>query len=346
VYFVSTGNPPAVTYDFPRMEPGTPLSAARQPLKVFVTGSAGYIGRHLCAHLQSRGFEITRAVRALVGPNAGPRCVATGDLADSRGLDEMLAGHDVVVHLAGLAHLSQKPAAAMRAQYLRANVDATRNVARAAADAGVRRFVFVSTVGVLGGRSDRPFTEADRPAPVGPYAESKWLAECALAETIGATSMEAVVVRPTLTYGPRCPGNMSRLARLVASGVPLPLGGLQARRSLIGIANLVTFIESTIGHPAAANQTFLAADGDDVFLADIIRYLAEGLGVPVRCLRSPPAAVSFAARLLGQKAAFDKLTASLTVDVSKARKLLDWKAPVPIADGLRETGRSFARRAS
>lgn len=312
------------------------------PARVFVTGADGFIGRHLCERLEREGHAVTRAVRR--GAAGSPR-VATGDLADCAELPRLVEGHEAVVHLAARAHVLRETAADPGAAFDRANVDATVRLAQAAICAGVRRFVFVSSIGVLGARSDRPLNEDDEPAPAEPYAASKLRAERVLAEVARATAMQIVVLRPALVYGPRCPGNMARLARLVARGVPLPLAGFTGRRSLMGVDNLAALIACALTHPAAGGQTFLAADGEDVSLPELIRHLAEGLGVRARLFPFPAGALSLAARALGLGAAFDKLTAPLRVDVSKARRLLGWSSHVAVADGLRATGRSFARGA-
>ncbi len=310
--------------------------------RVFVTGADGFIGRHLCARLERRGLAVTRAVRTAAAVAASQRQVITGDLARCDGLQAAVAGHHAVVHLAGRAHVLRETAADPHAAFQSANVEATARLARAASAAGVRRFVFLSSIGVLGNRADRPLTESDTPAPVEPYAESKLRAEQMLAEIARPTAMQIVVLRPTLVYGPHCPGNMARLARLVARGFPLPLARVEGRRSLIGVDNLGSLIEAVLTHPSAAGQTFLAADGQDVSLPELVRHLAEGLGVRARLFPVPVALLSFAARSLGLGAAFDKLATPLRVDAGKARRVLGWQPEVPVADGLRATGRSFA----
>ncbi len=312
--------------------------------KVFVTGADGFIGRCLCERLERKGFGVTRAVRATSACAPNTRRVATGDLADCVGLPDMVEGHDAIVHLAGRAHVLRETATDPNAAFARANVEATARLAQAAIDARVRRFVFISSIGVLGNRSDGPLTESDPPAPAEPYAASKLRAEHALAEIARHSTMEIVVLRPPLVYGPHCRGNMARLARLVASGIPLPLANVNGKRSLIGVDNLAGLIESALTHPAAAGETFVAADGEDVSLPELIQHLAAGLGVTARPFPFPSGALSLAARLVGLRAAFDKLTASLRVDASKARRLLGWSPEVPVAEGLRATGRSFAQR--
>ncbi len=312
--------------------------------RVFVTGADGFIGRRVCERLERQGFSVTRAVRRTAGAAAQGGYVATGDLAECRCLEGMLVGHDAVVHLAGRAHVLRETAVDPGAAFQRANVDATARLAQAAVAAGVRRFVFISSIGVLGNRSDRPFTEDDEPAPAEPYAESKLRAEQVLAAIAHNTAMQTVVLRPTLVYGPHCPGNMARLARLVGRGWPLPFASFTHKRSLIGVDNLASLIECAVAHPAAAGQTFLAADGEDISLPEIIRHLAAGLGVAARLFPVPAAALSLAARALGAGGVYAKLTASLRVDASKARLRLGWSPEVAVADGLRATGRSFAHR--
>ena len=314
------------------------------PGKVFVTGANGFIGRHLCERLERRGLSVTRAVRTRPDRAVDTPHVATGELEACDRLHDMVTGHDAIIHLAGRAHVLRETSTDPRAAFERANVDAPARLAQAAIAARVRRFVFISSIGVLGNRSDRPLTESDAPAPAEPYAESKLRAEHVLAEIARPTSMQVVILRPTLVYGPNCPGNMARLARLVARGTPLPLATLTAKRSLIGVDNLASLIEASLTHPAAAGETFLAADGDDVSLPELIRYLAAGLEVQARLFPFPVDVVSLAARMLGHGATFDKLTASLRVDVTKARTLLGWSPEVAVADGLRATGRSFALR--
>ncbi|GAB4468434.1 MAG: NAD-dependent epimerase/dehydratase family protein [Burkholderiaceae bacterium] len=316
---------------------------AARPLKVLVTGADGFIGRHLCGRLERRGFAVTRAVRTLSGVSV-EGTVATGNLEECTRLRDIVAGHDAIVHLAGRAHVLRETAADPRAAFRRANVEPTARLAQAAADAGVRRFVFVSSIGVLGNRADRPLTERDAPMPAEPYAESKLRAEQMLAEIAQRTSMQSVILRPTLVYGPHCPGNMARLARLVARGFPLPLANFTGKRSLMGVDNLAALIETTLTHPAAAGETFLAADGEDISLPELVRHLAAGLGVTARLFPFPAGALSVAAQLVGLGTAFEKLTASLRVDVSKARRVLGWTPEIPIAEGLRATGRSFAQR--
>lgn len=309
-------------------------------MKVFVTGADGFIGRNLCQRLQLHGLRVTKSAR-LAPVDTDRSWVSTGDLAANEKLAALLAGHDVVVHFAGRAHEQREPRDEAERKYRVANLEGTRNLCRASIDAGVQRFVFISSIGVLGNSSTRPLTEQDIPEPAEPYAQSKLAAEVALQSMAADGGIELVVIRPTLVYGPNCPGTMARLIRLVRSGIPLPFAGIEGRRSLIGIHNLEAMIECAITSPQAKGQVFLAADGEDVTLAELIRHIADGLNIVPKLFSFPRPILLAAARLIGQGESFAKLTASLRVDPSKARNMLGWRPEVSVEEGLRETARSF-----
>jgi nucleoside-diphosphate-sugar epimerase len=309
--------------------------------KVFVTGADGFIGRNLCERLQGRGYAVTRGARRVEAQDSAEKWVSTGDLVDTKRLDALLAGHDVVVHLAGRAHRPHKHGEEEAQAFHATNVQATERLCAAAIGSGVHRFVFISSIGVLGNRSERPLTEHDAPDPIEPYAKSKLAAETALQSLAAKSSLELVIIRPTLVYGPQCPGTMARLIRLVGRGLPLPLASIEGRRSLIGIRNLTSLIESAIHHPMASGELFLAADGEDVTLSELIGHLAAGLNVAPKLFPFPRTLLSAAATLIGQRASFQKLTASLRADASKARRILGWAPEVPVSAGLRDTARSF-----
>lgn len=236
-------------------------------------------------------------------------------------------------------------AADPRAEYQRANVEATIRVAQAAVAANVRRVVFLSTIGVLGDRSGHALTECDPVSPAEAYADSKLRAEQAIKEIAARSALEVVILRPTLAYGPNCGGNMARLVRLIARGIPLPFASITSRRSFIGVDNLGGLIERALTHPAAAGETFVVADGEDIALPDLLRHLASGLSVSAHLFPFPRPLLELAAGIAGHRKAFDKLTASLRVDASKARNLLGWSPEVPLAEGLRATAASFLPRA-
>tara|TARA_Y100000758_G_scaffold276990_1_gene222126 strand:- start:2396 stop:3109 length:714 start_codon:yes stop_codon:yes gene_type:complete len=221
------------------------------------------------------------------------------------------------------------------AEYRRVNVDGTLNLARQAAAAGVKRFVFISSIGVNGNVNTHPFTADDLPNPAEHYALSKWEAEQGLWQMQQETGMEVVIIRPPLVYGPGAPGNFGSLVRWVERGVPLPLGAVHNSRALVGIDNLVDLIVRCIDHPSAANQVFLAGDGEDLSTTGLLRGVAKAMGKRGILLPVPAGLLLFGATLLGRKAMAQRLLGSLQVDISKTCELLDWQPPYTVEEGLR-----------
>ncbi|TYP65461.1 NAD-dependent epimerase/dehydratase family protein [Stutzerimonas stutzeri] len=201
--------------------------------------------------------------------------------------------------------------------------------------AGVKRFVFFSSIGVNGNNNTRPYTYCDLANPAEPYALSKWEAEQGLWQIQQETGMEVVIIRPPLVYGPHAPGNFGSLVRWIEKGVPLPLGAIHNKRSLVGIDNLIDLIIRCIDHPAAANQVFLASDGEDLSTTELLRNVGEAMGKPARLIPVPAGMLQFGATLLGKKAMAQRLLGSLQVDISKTCELLDWKPPYTVQEGLR-----------
>jgi len=268
--------------------------------------------------------------------------VVVGDLADAA-LDAACAGADAVVHLAARTHVMQETAADAEAAYRRTNVDATRRLAEAAVRSGVRRFIFLSSIKVNGEATHgTPYSEASRPAPEDAYGRSKLAAEQALTAAAG-TAMETVILRPPLLYGPGVKGNLLTLMRALARGIPLPLGALDNRRSLLGIENLVSALTLALTHPAAAGRTFLVADGEDLSSPQLARLIAAGLDTPARLLPVPAPLLRFAGALTDKRAAVARLTGSLQIDGRAIRGTLGWQPPVPAAEGLARMARWYHR---
>jgi len=247
----------------------------------------------------------------------------------------VLSGVDVLIHAAARAHVVNDLEANPLVQYRRVNLEGTLNVARQAAAAGVRRFIFISSIGVNGNINTRPFQADDRPNPAEPYAQSKWEAERGLVHLAAETGLEVVIIRPPLVYGFGAPGNFGSLVHWIEKGVPLPLGAIRNKRSLVGIDNLVDLIIRCIDHPAAANQVFLAGDGEDLSTTELLRGVGEAMGKPARLIPVPAGMLQFGATLLGKKAMAQRLLGSLQVDISKTCELLDWKPPYTVQEGLR-----------
>jgi nucleoside-diphosphate-sugar epimerase len=217
------------------------------------------------------------------------------------------------------------------------NVDGTLNLARQAAAAGVKRFVFISSIGVNGSKTAvcKPFSEADLPKPHNAYALSKWEAEQGLIQIAAETGLEVVIIRPPLVYGCNAPGNFGMLTRAVQRGWILPLGAVHNQRSLVALDNLVDFIVTCITHPQAANQTFLVSDGKDLSTTELVRGMTQAAGIPARLLPVPVWALQAGASLLGKGDAVQRLCGNLQVDITKARSLLGWVPPVSVEEGLR-----------
>jgi len=223
------------------------------------------------------------------------------------------------------------------AEYRKVNVEGTLNLARQAVAAGVRRFVFLSSIKVNGEATamGKPFQASDEPAPEDAYGVSKLEAEQGLMNLVAETDMEVVIIRPTLVYGPGVKGNFASMVKLVDKGVPLPLGAIHNKRSLVGIHNLIDLIIRCIDHPAAANQVLLASDGEDLSTTQLLRRVGRALGKAPRLIPVPPGLLQVGATLLGKKAMAQRLLGSLQVDISETRKLLDWKPPYTVEEGLK-----------
>jgi nucleoside-diphosphate-sugar epimerase len=223
------------------------------------------------------------------------------------------------------------------AEYRRVNVDGTLNLARQAAESGVSRFVFVSSIKANGEQTGKGmrFTADQQPAPDDAYRISKLEAEQALQGVAEETGMEVVVIRPPLVYGPGVKGNFATMIKLVAKGLPLPLGAVHNKRSLVALDNLVDLIITCIDHPGAANQVFLAGDGTDLSTTELLRGIGNAMGKPARLIPVPPGLLMFGAGLLGKKDVAQRVLGSLQVDISKARNLLGWEPPLSVEEGLR-----------
>lgn len=268
-------------------------------------------------------------------PSAPRDMRACGDLDQVTDWGRYLAAVDAVVHCAARAHVLRTEAVEPLAAFRHSNVEVTLKLAREAARAGVRRFVFVSSIGVLGRSQERCFSVLDAANPEDAYAISKWEAEQALRMVARETGLEVVVVRPPLVYGPGAPGNFGRLLEWVANGVPLPLGAVNNQRSLVGLDNLVDLLITCLEHPAAANRLFLAGDGEDLSTSDLLRRLAAAFERHVRLVPVPPKILRVGARLVGKNDIARRLLDSLQVDITHTRETLGWTPPIGVDEGLR-----------
>lgn len=301
---------------------------------MLVTGASGFVGRALWDELAACGHVAVPVVRRDSGLTGE---AAVGDIGPSTDWRVVLQGCDAVVHLAARVHNIGRTERDALARYRATNTEATLNLARQAVRAGVKRFVFVSSIKVNGEGGDAPYRETDVPAPEDAYAISKWEAEQGLSRIAQETGLEVVVLRPPLVYGPGVKANFRRLLDAVARGWPLPLGAIENRRSLLYLGNLVDAIRLCIEHPEAAGQTFLVDDGQPVSTPELIRAVANAMGCRARLLPVPVGLLEFAGVLVGKRAAMGRLTGSLWLDSSLIRARLGWMPPHSMAAGLAAT---------
>ncbi len=307
-------------------------------MKTLLTGASGFVGARLGRRLLADGVTVQALRRsASVGRAADMAEVCVAEPWESADFAAALAGVSRVFHLAARVHVMRETEAHGAAAFHRFNVDATLNLARQAAAAGVQRFVFVSSVKVNGEQTTAglPFAESDKPTPQDDYGRSKTLAEGALRDLAARTGMAVVIVRPPLVYGPGAKGNFATLAKAVLRGMPLPLGSIDNRRSLVALDNLVDFLVTVGSHPAAANETFLVSDGDDLSTTQLVRGLAAAAGLPGRLISVPPWLLRVTGTMVGRAGAVQRLCGDLQVDIGKARRLLGWRPPLSVQQGLR-----------
>jgi len=268
-----------------------------------------------------------------------------GDINPHTNWTNSLIGVDVVIHLAARVHVMNDVALDPLEEYRNANTLATIHLAEEAAKAGVKRFIYLSSIKVNGEETNlgQSYSEDSTPAPIDPYGVSKWEAELGLEKICAQTGMEFVIIRPPLIYGPGVKANFQKLMRLVAQGLPLPLGAVHNQRSMLALDNLVGFIAEVMKNPLAANQRFLLSDGEDISTSQLLKLIAKGMGKSIWLLPVPAFFLRAAAQVLSASSAADRLLGSLQIDSSKARQLLQWQPPLSVEEGIAIAAQAYLK---
>lgn len=314
-------------------------------MKILITGATGFFGQEIVKATTAAGHDVSALLRAkskdlseivqqfTVGDFIG---IADGTI-DVSVLLEAMQGIDVIIHTAARAHVMHETHSDPAAIYQLMNVTLTKRLAEMAAAAGVKRFVFISTIKVNGETAfDKPFTENDMPAPVDDYGRSKLQAEQALLAIGQQTGMETVILRPPLVYGPSVKGNFASLIKIIKNGIPLPFGNIQNQRAMIALDNLVSAALLASTHPDAANQTYLVADNEVVSTTELLQNIAAAQGKKAWLLPVPVSWMKFVAKTLGKQAVADRLFGSLVIDTSKIRQQLGWQPIISMQQQLKK----------
>jgi len=314
---------------------------------VLVTGATGFVGRFLCERLLAMGLHVRGTLIASESPSslvAEVEPVVVEPLSMQTPWLHALTGVDTVIHLAARVHIMNDPSADPLVEFRTVNTAGSKQLASEACRAGVKRFVFVSSIKVNGEEAINPYNEESPAQPKDAYAVSKYEAEQALLKIEAETCLEVVIVRPTLVYGPRVRANFLNMLKIVQLGIPLPFASIKNKRSLLYVGNLVDALALCATSSSAAGQTYLVSDGEDVSTPELIRRTAQVLGVPARLFPIPASFMYMAGKLTGKSNAMNRLVGSLAVDSSKIRQELGWKPPFTMEEGLRETAEWFKRQ--
>ena len=316
---------------------------------ILVTGASGFVGGALCASLVNHSplhISVRDKSKTELFANVD---IFEASISPDQDWTSALSGVSVVVHCAARVHVMSEEAADPLFEFRRVNVDGTLNLARQASEAGVRRFVFISSIKVNGECTDlgHPFTADQIPAPSDPYGVSKYEAEMGLRALSEETGMEVVIIRSPLVYGPGVKANFLSMMNWLRRGIPLPLGGVtKNRRSFVFIDNFVSMIIACIKQPAAANQTFLVSDDEDLSTAELLERMALALGCPSKLIAVPTTLITLGAKLIGRPDISQRLCGSLQVDIKKNKDLLGWSPPVSVTEGMCQTAAHFLKMQS
>lgn len=309
-------------------------------MRVLITGATGFVGQTLVQKV-NKSYDVIALVRAqsrLLSPSV--RQLVANNIFEA----DLPENIDVIVHLAGRAHILNEQTTDPLNEFRKVNVDGTLQLARQALDKKVKRFIFMSSIGVNGSVTlQQPFTEDALPQPHADYAVSKLEAEQELKKLFAGSDTELVVIRPPLVYAAHAPGNFARLLKLVASNLPLPFAGTNNKRSFVALENLVDFIQTCIEHPNAANQTFLVADQTSISTRELVQYLKQGMGKKSHFIYIPQPLMKLGAACIGKSKLYEQLFESLEVDTTKAQKLLGWTVPLSTQQAMLQAGQNYLK---
>lgn len=313
-------------------------------MNILITGANGFVGGALVNSLLDTSHNVIACVRKNIGPNLDCEYRFIDRLDSTTEWSDILKDIDIVVHCAARVHVIDDKSADPLTEFRKINVKGTLNLARQAVEAGVKRFIFISSINVNGEKTEyeRPYTVDSKPSPISPNGISKYEAEQGLLKIAEKTALEVVIVRPTLVYGDNVKGNFHSLMRWTYKGLPLPVGGIKNNlRSLVSLDNLTDFIITCMDHPKAKNEVFLISDDDDISTADLLDEIAKGLGVKNKAVNVPPKLINTAAGALGKSGVAQRLSGSLQVDISKAKDLLGWQPKYSTSESIQKTAKFY-----
>lgn len=303
---------------------------------MLVTGANGFVGRAVCAEILRQGMKVRAITRLPCNFGTKVENIALGNIDHNTNWRSVLVDCDAIIHLAARVHMIKDPAINPLNEFRQVNVLSSWNLARQAAEIGVKRFVFISSIGVNGAETfQQPFTAKDVVAPHSPYAISKYEAELELQALSAKTNLEVVIIRPPLVYGFGAPGNFGSLLRWIRRNIPLPLGSIHNQRSLVALDNLADLIVHCVKHPAASAQIFLASDNEDVSTTELLLRLSQIMGRSINLIPVPVSCLRLAATVFGKQHMFQSLCGSLQVDIDKTCNLLGWRPPITLDQGLK-----------
>ena len=309
-------------------------------MKAFVTGATGFIGRTLCSKMLENGWEVKGGIRNESSSNCLPHGVEGVNIGPIENCDlqfKDFTGVDVVIHLAARVHMIGERTASALDIFRKVNAFGAQRLARMAAKAGIKRFIFVSSVKVNGEGAENPYTENDTPAPEDAYGISKREAEDLLVDIVSETGLEIIILRLPLVYGPGVKANFKNLIKISSMGLPLPFKGINNRRSFLYLGNLVDAIMTCLQHPKAVGETFLVSDGQDISTPDLIKMIAAVMNKKPILFSLHPGILKLLCKIAGKSEELKKLRGTLVIDSSKIRNLLSWKPPFTLGEGIRKT---------